>query len=71
MLRFAIRFVKQIKYIQRMFRSSSSEINQKDLKSSIPTKKYEIFNPEKERSPLRLERSEFARKLYLIDRDVG
>ena len=54
-----------------MFRSSSSEINQKDLKSSIPTKKYEIFNPEKERSPLRLERSEFARKLYLIDRDAG
>ena len=61
-----------MKYIQRMFRSSSSEINHlKDLKSSIPTKKYEIFNPEKERSPLRLERSEFARKLYLIDRDVG
>ena len=61
-----------MKYIQRMFRSSSSEINHlKDLKSSIPTKKYEIFNPEKERSPLRLERSEFAKKLYLIDRDVG
>ena len=36
-----------MKYIQRMFRSSSSETNQKDLKSSIPTKKYEIFNPEK------------------------
>ena len=36
-----------MKYIQRMFRSSSSEINQKDLNSSIPTKKYEIFNPEK------------------------
>ena len=61
-----------MKYIQRMFRSSSSEINHlKDLKSSIPTKKYEIFNPEKERSPLRLERSEFAKKLYLIDKDVG
>ena len=54
-----------------MFHSSSAEINQKDLKSSISTKKYEIFNPEKERSPLRPERSEFARKLYLIDRDVG
>lgn len=54
-----------------MFHSSSAEINQKDLKSLIPTKKYEIFNPEKERSPLRLERSKFAKKLWLIDRDVG
>ena len=60
-----------MRFIQRMFHPSSAEINQKDLKSSIPTKKYEIFNPEKERSPLRLERSEFAKKLYLIDRDVG
>ena len=60
-----------MKYIRRIFHPSSAEINQNDLKSSIPAKKYEIFNPEKERSPLRLERSEFAKKLYLIDKDVG